>query len=247
MKKRIFSTIAALFCCVTFSSAQGTDDESIRKVIESERKASQARDSVAYFDLFTHDPSFAAIYIGNNYYSQYHWKDLYSEISTNWKRPLTRKRNTSEYSDIKIKSLGDNAIAEFVSKRIDSVNKPVWQSLDTWSFVKNNGSWKINKILSIDTTSYNPNKPLNDANLEAEINLTGYRLLAVKKFNHAIKVFKMNVELFPKAWNTYDSLGEAYAMAGNKKEAIINYEKSIALNPENTNGKTFLAKLKSPK
>jgi tetratricopeptide (TPR) repeat protein len=77
--------------------------------------------------------------------------------------------------------------------------------------------------------------------------MAAYRLFAVKKYPEAIKIFKMNIEMFPKAWNTYDSLGEAYMMAGNKKEAISNYEMSIKLNPENTNGKNILKKLKSTK
>ena len=47
-------------------------------------------------------------------------------------------------------------------------------------------------------------------------------------------------------WNTYDSLGEAYMMAGNKKLAIENYEKSIKLNPKSESGKAALAKLKKP-
>ena len=77
--------------------------------------------------------------------------------------------------------------------------------------------------------------------------MAGYRLLAAKKNEQAIRIFKMNIELFPKAWNTYDSLGEAYMASGNKKEAIANYEMSVKLNPENTNGKDFLEKLKKGK
>jgi tetratricopeptide (TPR) repeat protein len=81
--------------------------------------------------------------------------------------------------------------------------------------------------------------------VEGDMNDTGYKLLAEKKFNEAIEVFKLNVKLYPNAWNTYDSLGEAYALAGNKKMAIENYEKSLKLNPKNDNGKEFLAKLKA--
>ncbi|TMI88896.1 MAG: tetratricopeptide repeat protein, partial [Bacteroidetes bacterium] len=44
--------------------------------------------------------------------------------------------------------------------------------------------------------------------------------------------------------NTWDSLGEAYAAAGKKTEAIENYEKSLKLNPNSESGKTALAKLK---
>ncbi len=44
----------------------------------------------------------------------------------------------------------------------------------------------------------------------------------------------LNVAAFPESFNAYDSLGEAYMMAGNKKLAIENLKKSLALNPGNS-------------
>jgi tetratricopeptide (TPR) repeat protein len=70
-------------------------------------------------------------------------------------------------------------------------------------------------------------------------------LLADKKINDAIEVFKLNIKLHPDSWNTYDSMGEAYAIAGNKALAIENYETSIKMNSKNESGKTALAKLKN--
>jgi len=54
----------------------------------------------------------------------------------------------------------------------------------------------------------------------------------------------MNVELFPQAWNVYDSLAEAYASKGKTELAIQNYERSLELNPENQNAKDQLKNLK---
>ena len=79
---------------------------------------------------------------------------------------------------------------------------------------------------------------------EFDINKAGYALLAQKKYKEAIEIFKLNVKLYPKSSNVYDSLGEAYMVSGDKKNAIENYEKSIQLDPENTNGKGMLAKLR---
>ncbi len=76
------------------------------------------------------------------------------------------------------------------------------------------------------------------------LNTFGYELLQEKKIKEAIEVFKLNVELYPKSWNVYDSLGEGYMNAGEKELAIKNYEKSIELNPKNDNGKAILEKLK---
>lgn len=80
---------------------------------------------------------------------------------------------------------------------------------------------------------------------EADLNRTGYSLLQNGKVKEAIEVFKINVAEFPDSWNTYDSLGEAYMADGQKDNAIANYEKSIEMNPENTNGKEMLAKLRA--
>lgn len=81
---------------------------------------------------------------------------------------------------------------------------------------------------------------------ESSINSTGYRLMAQNKLADAIRIFQLNVELYPKSWNVYDSLGEAYLNHGAKELAIQNYEKSLQLNPKNTNAVTTLQKLKQP-
>jgi tetratricopeptide (TPR) repeat protein len=83
-----------------------------------------------------------------------------------------------------------------------------------------------------------------NTSVEDEINSLGYRLLTDGKTQDAIELFKTNVRLFPESWNVYDSVGEAYAAAGQKDLAIQNYEKSIQLNPKNETGKIALDKLK---
>jgi tetratricopeptide (TPR) repeat protein len=70
----------------------------------------------------------------------------------------------------------------------------------------------------------------------AELNNLGYYLLISKKRSKdAIEIFKFNIKIFPKYANGYDSLAEAYMMAENTREAIINFAKSLELNPDNTN------------
>ncbi len=79
---------------------------------------------------------------------------------------------------------------------------------------------------------------------EGEMNELGYGYLRAQKVKEAIAVFAMNVDAFPQSFNVYDSLGEAYAAAGEKELAIKNYEKSVALNPKNQGGIDALKKLK---
>ena len=75
----------------------------------------------------------------------------------------------------------------------------------------------------------------------------GYSLLFGGKNDEAIQAFKLEVQDYPKFWNAYDSLGEAYMKAGQKALAIENYRKSIDLNPKNQNGVDMLKKLKEQK
>lgn len=89
------------------------------------------------------------------------------------------------------------------------------------------------------------NKALtNNLFTQAQINQMGYDYLGQEKFGFAIAVLKFNVSTFPESANAYDSLGEAYMLAGENEPAIENYEKSLRLNPGNKNAVESLKKLK---
>lgn len=70
---------------------------------------------------------------------------------------------------------------------------------------------------------------------ERELNGLGYSLLRQRKIPEAIEIFKLNVSEFPRSFNVYDSLAEAYMASGNKQLAIKNFAKSLELNPDNQN------------
>jgi tetratricopeptide (TPR) repeat protein len=78
---------------------------------------------------------------------------------------------------------------------------------------------------------------------EPELNRLGYQLLQSRLVQEAIEIFKLNVEMYPQAFNTYDSLGEAYLAAGDRDNAIKNYKRSVELNPQNTNGVNALKRI----
>lgn len=81
---------------------------------------------------------------------------------------------------------------------------------------------------------------------EIELNGQGYVLLnQQKQVEDAIKLFEFNIELFPKAWNAYDSLAEAYYQKGDKQKALKLYRKSLELNPDNENGKKFIQRIEN--
>lgn len=92
-------------------------------------------------------------------------------------------------------------------------------------------------------------KIMNDAiavSTENELNLYGYQLLNGGQQDKAIEMFILNTQRFPKSPNTFDSLGEAFAGKGDKKNAITNFKKSLSMNPPanvKANSEKFLKEL----
>ncbi len=78
---------------------------------------------------------------------------------------------------------------------------------------------------------------------ENQLNTLGYSYLQKGDVEIALAVFKLNIEAFPKSFNPYDSYAETLMTNGDKEEAIKYYEKSLELNPGNTNGIEQLKKL----
>src|SRR4029077_20801658 len=70
---------------------------------------------------------------------------------------------------------------------------------------------------------------------EGELNQLGYVLLQGKKVKDAIEILKVNVQAYPASGDVYDSLGEAYAAAGERDLAIASYRKSLEIDPANLN------------
>ncbi len=75
---------------------------------------------------------------------------------------------------------------------------------------------------------------------ESGINSFGYNLMRQGKTKEALKIFKLNTELYPNGYNTYDSYGECLLLLGEKEEGIKAYKKSLQLNPKNKNAETII-------
>ncbi|HKR66055.1 MAG TPA: amidohydrolase family protein [Thermoanaerobaculia bacterium] len=70
---------------------------------------------------------------------------------------------------------------------------------------------------------------------ERTINDLGYGLLRAKDFAKAIEVFQLNIALYPKAANTYDSLAEAYDASGEVGKAVETYRRALEVSPQYAN------------
>ncbi len=82
------------------------------------------------------------------------------------------------------------------------------------------------------------------ADTELELNALGYELMRQGRHGQAIVVMQLNAADHPGSSNAFDSLGEAYMVAGRREEAIQSYERAVALDPANENAVQALEKLR---
>ncbi|QXP60443.1 serine hydrolase domain-containing protein [Olleya sp. HaHaR_3_96] len=107
---------------------------------------------------------------------------------------------------------------------------------NTLLYDTNNGIKQLRQQLR-DTTNYYTN---ND-----NLNAIAYQLLNNKKTEDALKIFNLQLEMFPEHFNSYDSLGEFYFTTKDYTKALGNYKKSLEFNPDNENAKIFIQKIEA--
>ena len=78
---------------------------------------------------------------------------------------------------------------------------------------------------------------------ETWFNHFGYNLMKEGKKDDALKIFKLNTELYPNEYNTFDSYGDCLLQLGDKKNAIKAYKKSLELNPQERNALVTLKEI----
>jgi tetratricopeptide (TPR) repeat protein len=229
---------------------QRTDDDAIKKAIQAVWAASVSKNPDGVKANWKQDPRVVNTYVSrNNYFSVDSWDSLSASIERTYKANPKPNRTSFTIRNHTILANGSMAFAAY-----DAIVTPVDADPNTFPYqpdsiyfrtyqvLEKEGSlWKTLAMINTNPKSYDF---ASDHAIESDINEIGYRFLLAKRYNEAIEVFQLNVKLYPNLWNTYDSLGEAYAAAGNNKLAIKNYEKSIKLNPKSESGKTALAKLK---
>lgn len=253
MKHFLFTP--TLLCLCSFVSivslGQSTDKEAIENAIKAGWEASISRNADGIKSVWKQDPSVVNTSISRFNHTRVNGYDsIAATTDRSFKDDPKPSRTSYSLRNYNIRSNGNMAFAEYEAVVTpanatptsfpyipDSIHYNTYQVLE-----KEGNQWKTIALINTDPQSY---ENLNsDQLLELDINEIGYRFMANKQYDKAIEVFKLNVKLYPNAWNTYDSLGEAYAAAGNKKLAIENYEKSLKLNPKSETGKAALAKLK---
>ena len=106
--------------------------------------------------------------------------------------------------------------------------------------MKNISKSSVEEIVAYYKTNYNGGflPPEND------VNTLGYQFLK-NDAKKALSYFQLNVNNYPNSSNAFDSLGEVYMLLGDKKNAIMSYEKSFELDSRNENALKMIQQLKS--
>jgi tetratricopeptide (TPR) repeat protein len=85
---------------------------------------------------------------------------------------------------------------------------------------------------------------LDESIIEWKLNRRAYDYLRDDEMEKAKEMFEINIALYPKSSNTYDSMGDYYREAKDTLKAIEFYEKALSINPENRSSKRQLKRLK---
>ena len=223
--------------------AQSLEEEAIKAVIEAETQAYLDRDAESWKSHWRQDPTASRTFVLSNLFEEVKGWDKFSpEIIKYLEETPVNKDVKFINSNYNTFSNGDMAVVNYEQRFFipEAVPKRESKSKQQRVLVKQDGQWKILSMTVFEMETFGTSLEA----IEGSLNTIGYNLMDDKKLKEAIEVFKFNVQMHPDAWNTYDSLGEAYAEAGDKKKAIKMYEKSIQLNPNNEGGKKALEKLR---
>ena len=242
MKTFKFLFLSAIFSIVLIYCRAGDEKEAVQAVIDKEYKAYLAGDFDEWSACWIQEPYVSQSNAGSFQYTKI---VTYDSLAANMNRIFKNGSQAGQKIEKKVTGL----------KIIDNIAIVDVDEFQTFNFfgqeIKRNGKslylmkkvegqWKFISQNCIRVNTYD----FNDSNTEININLNGYMLLNMKKTDEAIKVFKLNTELYPDSFNTWDSLAEAYMVKGENAEAEKYYKKSLELNPDNSNAKKRLEKLK---
>jgi len=247
---RKLAIFCALICAAYIAFPQNADEQNVIKAIQAKIDAYYNRDLAGWKASWQHDAKISNTVTNRNFYNTIKgWDSMQAMMERDIKQnPNPDRSYQVKLDNFSIQSNGNMAIADYdmiFTPTVDQSSVFPYMGAERYHayemLVKEGDAWKTNTRVLTFPDSY---KSSSDHEAETNINTAGYNLINAKKIKEAIDVFRLNVKLFPDSWNTYDSLGEALALAGNKKEAIENYEKSVLLNPKSNSGKEAIAKLK---
>ncbi|MFT4698784.1 MAG: tetratricopeptide (TPR) repeat protein [Flavobacteriaceae bacterium] len=82
---------------------------------------------------------------------------------------------------------------------------------------------------------------------KGNLNRLGYNFLNESNTKMTKDIFKVNMTLYPDCFNVFDRYAESCMKTGKTDLEILNYNKSLSLNPENNNATEMLKGLQKSK
>ena len=72
----------------------------------------------------------------------------------------------------------------------------------------------------------------------------GISFLSKNRIKEAIEIFKLNCQSYPESWDAYFQLAEAYMKNGDTSMALLNYQKALERNPDDSNIQRIVNEIK---
>jgi tetratricopeptide (TPR) repeat protein len=237
-----FRTLSVLLCAglnlPIVALSQDAEKQKIINVITGELDAWYTKDRAKWTGAIVHSNDFILTSASQDGYYRVHGFDsLVVPREQYFSTPADPNVKRISKTDFKVNIKGSIAIVD-LTLRGESLFGPFIGD-QTILMEKQGRTWKILRQNTVMKTSYE----LSEVNIESGINTQGLKLLELKKFDDAIKVLTLNTQLFPNAWNTWDSLAEAYMQHGEEHIATGYFKKSIELNPDNSYAKEMIEKM----
>lgn len=222
--------------------AQNAEADEVKRVIREETESYYRRDADAWKGTWVNDSSAIRTFITSGSYSvALGWEKFGPGTVETLRKDPTPQAVRVDRTNYVVRIDGDLAWAEYDERTnypTDSV--PPLLARQQRTLVKQHGQWKILSAGSFVGSSFGT---LPGA-VENRLDRVGYDLSSARNHRDAIRVLALNAQLFPRSATAYQSLGDAYAAAGETKLAIESYEKSVAINPKNAAARAALAKLR---
>lgn len=159
-------------------------------------------------------------------------EELYSDLEKNYSQYCFF--NVSVLDNVCNRLLSLNKTSE-VLKTIELIQKIYPDDYNDFHKLQTSILTNDNRTYERLKQKYSRHPQLMRGRFEFNINMMGYRFLVNNYIDEAIKVFQLYVFLLPNSFNSYDSYGEALLASGDTAQAIVNYKKSLELNPDNNN------------
>lgn len=237
------AAFAVMLLCMAGQTvyAQSSEEEAIKKVIRAETDAWRNRDAQAWQSTWLQDSAaIRTIVINNNLNDKVGWENFGPEVMKQIQEDPMADVNEYISDSFNIRTSGDMAWVNYHQLVKSANDGSESASREQRVLLKEDGEWKILSQTTYVTETFGSGPEVVRNNLNA----IAYGLYEEQKLEEAIKVLKLNAQLYPEIWSIYNYLGDIYAELGNKQLAIKNYERSLQLNPRNEDGSKALTALK---